>query len=428
MAKTAIALYNDFATAQQVVQELKSHGFSDDNISLVANDASGEYSNSLSSDMVDDDVSSGEGAAVGAVEGGLLGLLAGLGALLIPGIGPVLAAGPLIGALTGAAAGALTGGLAAGLMDMGLPETDANSYTEGVRRGGTLVTVRADDARLDEAVVIMNRYNPVDVERSSDQWRSSGWTGSTTTDTETHTDINRDRDFVAYQADTDTTLTTDLNATNLEREGEVTLPVVEEELKVGKRAVQQGGVRVHTHVENIPVEESVTLREEHVTVDRRPVDRPVDAATMNSLQEGSIEVTTMAEEAVVSKEARVVEEVVIRKDVDTRTERITDTVRRTDVQVDEIGAEREMAYQTFDTYDTSFRNHWSSTYPSSRYTYDQYSPAYRYGYSLGTDERFRGRSWEQIEPEARGYWEERNPNTWEEFKGAVRHAWNELTD
>lgn len=118
-------------------------------------------------------------------------------------------------------------------------------------------------------------------------------------------------------------------------EGEITLPIVEEQLSVGKRTVERGGARVRTHVEEVPVQEQVQLREEHVHVERRPVDRPVGNAP-EAFREGVIEVTEQAEVPVVSKEARVVEEVVIGKDVTERQETVRDTVRRTDVEVDEV--------------------------------------------------------------------------------------------
>ncbi|HVF86041.1 MAG TPA: YsnF/AvaK domain-containing protein, partial [Pyrinomonadaceae bacterium] len=95
--------------------------------------------------------------------------------------------------------------------------------------------------------------------------------------------------------------------------GEVTLPVIEERIAVGKRQVERGGVRVNQRVTERPVEETVRLREEHVHVERRPLNQPVDASNMEAFKEGVIEVTETAEEAVVSKQARVVEEVVVTK-------------------------------------------------------------------------------------------------------------------
>jgi hypothetical protein len=84
-------------------------------------------------------------------------------------------------------------------------------------------------------------------------------------------------------------------------------------------------------------------------------------------------------------------------------------------------------YADFNTYDDRFRNHYQSNYTSD-YTYEQVQPAYRYGYDLATDERYIDRDWNEVEPEARRRWDERNPGTWEAFKDAVRHAWKEIKD
>jgi uncharacterized protein (TIGR02271 family) len=129
--------------------------------------------------------------------------------------------------------------------------------------------------------------------------------------------------------------------TRAANENEVTLPIIEEQLQVGKRTVQSGGARVRTEIEEIPVEEQVRLREEHVHVERRPVDRPVGNAP-EAFREGVIEVTEHAEVPVVSKEARVVEEVVIGKEVTERQETVRDTVRRSDVEVDEVDDARDV--------------------------------------------------------------------------------------
>ena len=116
------------------------------------------------------------------------------------------------------------------------------------------------------------------------------------------------------------------------------IPVVEEEIAVGKREVERGGVRVHTEVQERPVQEQVNLREEHVKVERRPVDRPASEADIaRARQSGTLEVRETAEEAVVQKQARVVEEVRVGKEATERTETINDTVRRTDVEVEETG-------------------------------------------------------------------------------------------
>jgi len=115
------------------------------------------------------------------------------------------------------------------------------------------------------------------------------------------------------------------------------MPVVQEELQVGKRAVAKGGVRVIQRVTETPVKEMIRLREERATVERRPADRPASEADFQNFKEGTIEVRETTEEPVVSKAARVVEEVVVGKHVEERTETVSDSVRRTDVEVEQLG-------------------------------------------------------------------------------------------
>lgn len=403
---TYIGLYDDMETAQNVVQDLVDAGFSRENISLVANDATGEYATYVNAD--NEDVSSSEGAGFGAV----VGTLVGLGVALIPGIGPVLAAGPLAAALmagVGAAAGAVTGGVTAGLVDLGVPAEDAEYYAEGIRRGGILVTAHAADSSADEVQSIMERHHPIDLEERSSEWRNEGWSGF---------------DASAQPYSASSTRTTPTNTTlprTVEAGEQAKLDIVEEQLQVGKRDVERGGVRVKSYVVSTPVEESVSLREEHVTVDRHPVNRPATSADLNAFQEGTIEVTEHAEEAVVAKTARVVEEVVIGKEASQRTEQIHDEVRRTEVEVEPI------AGRAFETYDSGFRTHYNTNFGSGRYTYDQYLPAYRYGYTLANDPRYSSGSWSSIEANARRDWESRNQGPWEDFKDAVRYAWDTIT-
>lgn len=120
-------------------------------------------------------------------------------------------------------------------------------------------------------------------------------------------------------------------------EDEISIPIIEENLVVGKRTVEKGAVNVRTTMTEKAVAETVNLREENVTVNRRPVDRPVDGAT-DAFKEATFDVTTQAEVPVVSKEARVVEEVVVGKETTEREETVRDTVKRTDVEVNEINA------------------------------------------------------------------------------------------
>jgi len=115
------------------------------------------------------------------------------------------------------------------------------------------------------------------------------------------------------------------------------IPIIREDLEVGKREVERGSVRVRSRIVERPVEEHVRLREEHVRVERNPVDRPVSSSDLGAFREGEIELTERAEVPVVSKEARVVEEVRLSKEVTEHEETIRDTVRSTDVDIDETG-------------------------------------------------------------------------------------------
>jgi uncharacterized protein (TIGR02271 family) len=208
--------------------------------------------------------------------------------------------------------------------------------------------------------------------------------------------------------------------------GDVKVPVVEEELHVGTRQVQRGGVRLYTRVTERPVEETVRLRDETVHVERHPVDRPATEADVAAAKDATIEVTETDEEAVVRKQARVVEEVVVRKDVQEHTETVRDTVRRTEVEVEPVGAEHAREARGFDAYDADFRGHYTTSLASRGHPYERWSPGYRYGYELASDRRYAGRDWTALEPEARRGWEAQQKGTWEEFKDTVRYAWEKV--
>jgi len=455
MAKQVVGLFDNMQDAHSAVSDLTNAGFTSDDISIVANNSSGQSTNYDADTGSEAGEGAGAGAVGGAVLGGLGGLLVGLGALAIPGVGPVIAAGTLATALgttaVGAGLGAAAGGLVGALVGAGIPEEDANIYAEGVRRGGALVTVQAaTDSDADRAADILDRYNVVDIDDRGSDYRSSGWSRFDENDTSYGTsdrdrggmntadsarsewaesskvgtagggvagaatgaaigsvggpvgtviggiagavtgagvgaagdtageaasdaatgedDYDRSRSgsssmgtgaAIGSATDYGTTDRSTMGSTSgrnadfqsgtrehSTEQGEITIPVIEEEIRVGKRETESGGVRVNTRVEETPVNEQVTLRDENVTVERRRVDQPVDASTTtDAFREGTFEVREHHEEAVVSKDARVVEEIVINKDVEQRTETIQDTVRRTDVDVEQIqGQTRTSGY------------------------------------------------------------------------------------
>lgn len=127
-------------------------------------------------------------------------------------------------------------------------------------------------------------------------------------------------------------------------ETEEVIPIVEEELAVGKRAAERGHVRVRSRIVETPVHAQVRLREEYVEVERRPVNQPLHAADLaaDAFRERDVELTETVEKAVVGKEARVVEEVVVRKGVEERVEDIDDTVRRTEVDVERLADNEQL--------------------------------------------------------------------------------------
>ncbi|MBC7809081.1 MAG: DUF2382 domain-containing protein [Akkermansiaceae bacterium] len=363
MAKTIVGLFDTFAHAQSAVNDLISAGFNRDDISVVANNASGEFG-THDGDHNGVNVSQAGGDAVkGAVKGGMYGGLTALAATvalaLIPGIGPIAAIGPLSAFLGGAALGATAGGILGGLTGLGVPEHEAGYYAEGIRRGGTLVTIHADDSRASEATNILNRYNPVDMDTRVDYYKSTGFTKydeklPAYTASQIEEERTRYSSLSAPSTATDTSYSSSATATPMAatdrtvNAGEtISVPVVEEQLTVGKRSVEGGGARIHTRVVETPVTESVTLHEERVTVDRQAVNRTANAADLNNaFQETNIELRERSEVPVVAKEARIVEEVTIGKTATDRTETVSDTVRRTDVDVEELDRDDSTVYNS----------------------------------------------------------------------------------
>jgi len=279
----------------------------------------------------------------------------------------------------------------------GFGSDQPNPYQEGLRRGGTLVSVRAEESHIERVADILDRSGAIDIEE-----RAAEWTGTETAAGKPHIPSGSTTAVPSGQT-----------------QGGA-IPIAEEELKVGKRAVGRGGVRVYRHVTEQPVEETVHLRDETVRVDRQPVNRPVTAET-GLFENQTIEMAEIDEEPVVSKEARIVEEVTLQKDVSEHAETIRDTLRRSDVQVEAMSGDRTASHQTWS--DEEARQHWSSHYSAAGRAYDEYDPAYRFGSQLAGGYNQDSSDWTQLEPEARRSWEAEHQGTWENMKDAVRYAW-----
>lgn len=189
----------------------------------------------------------------------------------------------------------------------GSDDTEEDYYTRAVSSGGALLAVAVEDGNEESVISLLEAQGARDVNQEGAPGRQTATAGAAAATTSGGT-----------------------------------IPVIEEELQIGKRQVQRGGVRVYSHLVETPVEEDVQLREEHIRVAHTPVDRPASTADFDNFKDRTIELTEMAEEVVVAKQARVVEEVSVGKDVTERTQKVEDTVRHTDIEVEEIPGEASL--------------------------------------------------------------------------------------
>jgi uncharacterized protein (TIGR02271 family) len=179
---------------------------------------------------------------------------------------------------------------------LGVPDRDLHHLETGIRDGGTIIAVAVSAPYVDAVERIFSKHKASKIDEA-----------------------------IAPGTETGAAI-----------DGETAIPIVEEELQVGRRTVDQGGVRVYRRIVEVPAEESVNLREEHVVVERNVVDRPASEDDLGAAGNRVIELTETAEQAVVTKNAHVVEEVLIGKQISQHTEHISDTVRKTEVEVEEL--------------------------------------------------------------------------------------------
>ncbi len=211
------------------------------------------------------------------------------------------------------------GGFWTHVKEMFMPDEDRAAIDESIRRGGFVLSARASDQRADEAIACMERAGAIDLDQRTSEWRASGWNGTSTSASSASSSHSG-------------------NARTTEQPSEsATLPVVEEQLRVGKREINRGSVRARSYIVEEPVEEQVHLRDEHVEVERRPVNEPTRPVAQGSpedlLKERAVEMTETAEQAVVGKEATVTEEVRLKKTAGERVENVRESLRHTEVDV-----------------------------------------------------------------------------------------------
>ena len=184
-----------------------------------------------------------------------------------------------------------------------------------MRRGNCVVAVKvADESRIEEVSDILEECGAVDVNERMQEWEATGYVPPVAS-----------RPLPQRQQTSSTP------------QGGEPLQAVEEELKIGKRTVQKGRVRVHTSMNERPVEEQVSLRDEKASIERKKVDRPASEADLQTaFKDATIEIRETSEEAVVSKTARVVEEVRIGKQSTERQQTVKGSVRSTKIDVDNL--------------------------------------------------------------------------------------------
>lgn len=400
---TVVAVFNSADDARAAAAELKSSGFASDKVFV-----------------------SSEGAQAGSFRQAEAGTSAGVA-------GSYPAQAPPMAHHEGGISGwfkSLFGG----------NDTDEHKrgYENAVAGGKTIVSVDAPESSAARISDILNRFSPVNV-HTEDYGEAHGVATSNIYDSGyqgSKSDVLNARDELrstpAATTDSAGAPLTGRNAANTastDTAGRQGIPVVQEELQVGKRAVQRGGVRIYSRMVESPVEENVRLREEHVNVNREPVNRPANEADFRAGREQVIEVAEYAEEPVVSKQARVVEEVSVNKEASERTETVRDTVRRNNVEVENLTGKNAPAGTTGQTYnDDDFRKDFSSRYGASGGNYEDYAPAYRYGSDIANDPRYKGQDYGQIESQLRDDYTRRNPNSsWERVKDSVRYGWDKVT-
>lgn len=289
MAQTVIGIFNSASEAQNAVDQLLSKGFTKDSVNISTGSSAGSSS-----------MGGTTGSLMGNTSGSSMGSTSGSATDNFMGT----TTGSSLSGSTGYSSGTNEGnetGIGRFFRNLFGGDNDESDRYSRVAERSTVVTVYAKSTtEAETAARLLDQYGAVDVDDQDKQYNKSAG---------------------AYDS-TDAT-------------GK-TIPIIEENIQVGKREVETGGVRLRSRIVETPFTENLSLREEHVKVERTKVDRAATNADLTNFQEGTIELTERSEVPVVNKEARIVEEVSLGKDVEHREETIKDTVRKTEVDVEQI--------------------------------------------------------------------------------------------
>jgi stress response protein YsnF len=387
--RTVIGLFGNAGEARRAIDELQGLGYSPEKISVVTNAATQD--------------------AIQARKP------MGLQSLELTDVGKVATAGPLRDVF--ARQPGSTGALGSALQLFGLTPELADHYVSGVRHGETLESLTVDDKDSDRVLAVMRRRtaNPAPAEETAPLagaalGAGAGLREETTAKAREEERLREARLREQPRAEVSAPVKkTNGHIEMDDREEERVIPIIREEMRVGRRTVERGGVRVSSHIVQRPVSEQVHLRETHVDIERRSVDRPI-RGDEKAFADDTVEMVEMADEPVISKQARVVEEVVVRKHVEDRTATISDEVRSTEVEFGKLRA--------FNPED--YRSHFEGLRTGG--AFEPHLPAYQFGHEL--HRRRAADRWEDVEAFARDRWEQDNPGTWEHFRASIKHAWN----
>ena len=289
------------------------------------------------------------------------------------------------------------------LLDLGIPEADARFFSQGIGQGNELIAV---DAQKSDLAAISNY-----LKQGTSNLKSPA------------PNAPRKATGTPYKQERAAAMK---SQTRENQTGE-TFEVIEEDLKVGKRVVETGGVRVEKEVSTERVHEDVQLRKEEVFVDRKAVNRP---ASTTDLEDGfepkSFELRERAEEVVVEKQARVVEEVTVGKKSRVETASVDETLRHVDIKITQIDTHDDTALR-YDAFRPMYMQHYNQNYGTTN-NEKGYERAYRYGHAWALDKRTRDYDFNQVEGRMRNDWDnsKEDQGPWEDFKDAVAYAWNSV--
>jgi stress response protein YsnF len=304
------------------------------------------------------------------------------------------------------------GRLADELQNRGVPASDAQEFAEAVRRGGNLVVTEIDDdQQADEVARLMDSEESVDLGSRRERWKETGYSGfRREADLYSSEEVEHERGRILGEGE------------------EARLQEAHEEVNVGKRHVETGGIRVTKRVEEKPVEKDINLREEHARVERDKSGKSGVVGDEDLFKEESIEVTEHAEEPVVEKKVHFDEEIRVSKDVEEHTETVRDTVRETVIDVEDL-SEGVSGKHAFSKYDNDFREHYKSQFGSDQGSFEEAEPAYRYGHTFGTSDRYKGGDYEAARPDIKRSFEEKyGRGSYDRYEEATRHAYDRSHD